>query len=76
MTDKKYFNIKNYINKVTKYTLYGNLSEKNKNSNHHISQCENLEEFLNVNVIKLEKINMKTLRDNGTIKQIIDNIIF
>lgn len=76
MTDEKYFNIKDYINKGTKYTLYGNLNEKNINSSHHISQCENLEEFLNVNVIRLEKLNMKTLRDNGTIKQIIDNIIF
>jgi hypothetical protein len=67
MTDEKYFNIK--------YVLYGDLNEKNKDSGHHISQCENLEEFSNVNVIRLKDLDMKTLRDNGTIKQIIDNIL-
>jgi hypothetical protein len=72
----KYSNLKKIINKKTKYILYGNKSIKNINDLHHISQCENIECFPNVTIIKNQSCNLKELRDNGTIKKIIDDIIF
>jgi hypothetical protein len=72
----KYSNLKNVINKKTKYILYGDKSIKNVNNEHHISQCENIECFTNVQIIKKEGCNLKKLRDTGFIKKTIDNIIF
>ena len=76
MINKKYYNLKNIINENTQYTIYGDLNEKNINSNHHISQCTNLENCNNVKIIKLYGLNMKKLRDNGTLKNIIDKILY
>ena len=64
------------INKNTKYILYGDTSIQDINDFHHISHCENIECFTNVNIIKNEGCNLKNLRDNGFIKKIIDDIIF
>lgn len=73
--DEKYKNLKNFINNETKYIVYGDLSVKNINGNHHISQCENINCFKNVILIKKKYIDMKELRDNGEIKNLIDNIL-
>ena len=75
MINLKYFNLKNIINNTTTYTLYGDISVKNKNSNHHISQCENINNFKNVRIIKYYILDVKKLRNNGTIKKEIDNIL-
>lgn len=72
--DKKYSNLKNIINENTKYTLYGDISIQDKNDNHHIIHCENIECFLNVKIIRINEIDLKQLRDNGSIKKIIDDI--
>lgn len=74
--NKKYSNLKNIINKKTKYNLYGNTSFENVNGHHHISQCENIEYFPNVTVHKNDSCNLKQLRDNGSIKKILDDILF
>jgi hypothetical protein len=71
-----YSNLKNIINKNTKYILYGDKSVEDINNPHHISHCENIECFTNVKIIKNEKCNLKELRDNGFIKNTIDDIIF
>lgn len=76
MTDSRYFNLKDVLNSETDYVLYGDLSETDKNSNHHISQCNNLNGFRNVKIVTYPKLNIKTLRDNGTIRQQIDDILF
>ncbi len=73
--NSEYSNLKNIINKKTNYLLYGDLSIQDINNNHHISHCENLEEFTNVTIIKSENCILKNLRDNGYIKDLIDNII-
>jgi hypothetical protein len=73
--DKKYSNLKNIINENTKYTLYGDTNIKDKNDNHHILHCENIECFLNVKLIRINEINLKQLRDNGSIKKIIDDAL-
>jgi hypothetical protein len=74
--DLKYSNLKNIINKNTKYILCGDTSIQDKNDSHHILHCENIECFSNVKIIKTEGVNMKQLRDNGSIKKIIDDILF
>ena len=73
--DKKYADLKTLINKQTDYILHGNTDFKNKNGSHHISQCNYLKYFQNVKIIYHNGINMRHLRDNGTIKKYIDNIL-
>ena len=72
---KKYKQLKNIINNDTDYLLYGDLSVKDKNDNHHISQCENLEGFSSIKIVKKISLDMKKLRDDGTIKNELDKII-
>ena len=74
--DKKYSNLYNFINSNTNYILFGDVSIRNVNDSHHISQCENLKDFPNVKIIKINGVDLKKLRDNGDIKNTIDNIIF
>lgn len=73
---EKYINLKSVINDKTKYLLCGNISENRKYHNHHISQCNNLLNFKNVKLNKYKNLIMKELRDNGTIKKHIDEILF
>ena len=73
--DKKYDDLKNIINNETEYILYGDVKVKNEKDNHHISQCNRLGCFKNVKIIYHKGLDMKVLRDNGTIKKIIDNIL-
>lgn len=74
--DLNYSNLKNIINNNTNYFLFGDNSIKNPNDFHHISQCENIECFSNVKIIKHDGCNLKELRDSGFIKKTIDSIIF
>ena len=71
----KYKNLKEVINNTTQYLLFGDLYIKNIKKLHHIYHCNNLQEYKNVKIIKKININLKQLRDNGTIKKIIDDII-
>lgn len=73
--NKKYGDLKLIVNNQTNYILYGDTKIKNENDNHHISQCNNLNCFQNVKIIYNKGLNMRVLRDNGTIKKIIDNIL-
>lgn len=72
--DEKYGNLKNIINQTTKYILIGDIRIKNIDDSHHISQCENLKERRNVQIIKFNGVNLKKLRNNGFIKILIDKI--
>ena len=73
--DSNYSNLKKVINKNTSYLLYGDNSVNDKNDNHHISHCENIECFENVHIIKKKRCNLKSLRDNGFIKRMIDSVL-
>ena len=73
--DLKYSNLKNIINNNVNYIIFGDRSIKNIYNNHHILQCENIECFSNVKIIKYNGVNMKELRDNGSIKKILDDIL-
>jgi hypothetical protein len=74
--DKKYKNLYNFINSNTTYILFGDVNIKNVDDCHHISQCENLKDFPNTKIIKINDVNLKKMRDTGVIKYIIDNIIY
>ena len=73
--NKKYTNLKTFINTKTQYILVGDESITNINDHHHIRQCEELRNFNNVTIIRKQKVILKELRDNGTIKKLLDMII-
>ncbi len=73
--DKKYINLKNIINKDTKYYVYGDLSITHINDSHHISQVTNIEHFPNVTVYKRNSINIKNMKNSGELLNILQNII-
>lgn len=70
-----YTNLKNYINPNIEYVIFGDKNIKNINDPHHLSQCKLLEEYKNVTIIEKNGVYLKELRDNGTIKSILDKII-
>ena len=70
----KYYNLKNFINRKVKYILNSDL-KRDINDKHHISQCYNIQIYDNVEIIEHNNLNMRGLRDNGFIKQQIDNIL-
>ena len=72
--NSKYSNLKDVINKHTKYILYGNKDITDINNNHHILHCENIECFTNVKITKNKGCDLKSLRDSGFIKKTIDII--
>jgi len=71
--NKKYGDLKLIVNNQTDYILYGDTNVKE--GSHHISQCNYLKCFKNVKIIYNKGLSMRVLRDNGTIKKIIDNIL-
>lgn len=73
--DNMYGDLKKIINPSTHYTLYGDLSIMDRKDPHHCCQCDYLDCFDNVKVIRKEKVHLKTMRDNGEIKTIIDALI-
>jgi len=74
--DKKYQNLKTVINSKTKYTLIGDEGIKDVNAHHHIRHCEELKNFNNVTIIRKPKVDLPELRDNGTIKRLLDSILY
>jgi len=73
--DPKYKDLKTLINPTTNYYVYGNLSVKTPKDPHHIGHCENITNFKNVIVTKLEKVDLKVLRDTGELFKIIYSIL-
>ena len=73
--DISYSNLKSILNSHTEYILYGDMSIIRPDDNHHISHCINIECFSNVTIIKEDRCILRELRDNGTIKELIDNAL-
>jgi hypothetical protein len=69
--DGSYRNLKHVINHKTKYVIHGDLSVMDYNDNHHISQCENIESFTNVQVIRNSSLDLKQWRSSGSLVRII-----
>jgi hypothetical protein len=73
--DEKYGNLKKYINNVTKYYLFGDLSVKDVNDPHHINHCEHISIFPNVTLFKKSKISLPEMRDSGELYVILNALI-
>jgi hypothetical protein len=71
----KYIDLKNIINNVTSYHLYGDLDVTDINDAHHISHCENIEQFPNVHIVRKHGIDLVRMRNSGELLEIISNII-
>jgi len=69
--DEKYRDLAPYINSSTKYYLYGDSSITNVNDCHHINQCERISSHSNVYITIKNKFNIKEMRDNGELYDIL-----
>jgi hypothetical protein len=70
--DDKYINLKEYINKTTKYYIYGDIAiDIEKDPLHHVSHCERINISPNVYVNTSYTIDLKMLRDNGELLKIM-----
>ena len=74
--DEKYKDLSKYINNSTKYYLYGDLSISNINDCHHISHCERISHNKNVFIIKKMNFNLKNMRSNGELYEILHKLIY
>lgn len=74
-SDVRYKDLKRVINDKTNYVLYGDTTVKDVNNPHHISQCDNLACFQNVNIVRKKYVITRNMRDNGEIKELLDNLL-
>ena len=72
----KYKNLKDIINEYTQYIIHGDISVSNMQNLHHILHCENIKDNKNVQIVRHNGLDMKQLRDNGSIKKMIDDVVF
>jgi hypothetical protein len=63
------------INKTTNYYLYGDMSITDINDTHHIKHCTNISNYINVNIIYKNGINLKQMKDSGDLFIIYNYII-
>ena len=73
--DKKYANLKEFMNPTTQYILYGDPTIKNRKDNHHILQCKNLTGTDNVKLIKIPNFTVRKLRDSDELKTVFIDIL-
>jgi hypothetical protein len=74
--DNKYLNLKKYINTLTKYFIYGDINiNKETDPYHHISHCENINIYPNVYLNKEYELDLKKLRDNSILIDIMKSCI-
>jgi len=73
--DEKYRDISTFINDTTKYYIYGDTSIMDSFDCHHMSHCERISHHSNVIFIKKNKINLKMMRDNGELFEILNKIL-
>lgn len=73
--EEEYRNIQKHINKTTNYYIYGDSAISDVNDHHHISHCENIAIYPNVHLTRINGVDMKTIRNNGMLFQIISHAI-
>jgi hypothetical protein len=71
--DETYINLTEYINKTTKYYIYGDVSiDIEIDPLHHISHCERINICPNVFVNKNYAVDLKMMRDNGVLLKLMN----
>jgi predicted esterase YcpF (UPF0227 family) len=73
--NETYRDLAPHINDTTNYYLYGDTSITNVNDSHHISHCERISHHPNVFLEKKDKLNLRGMRDNEELREILCNII-
>jgi hypothetical protein len=73
--DPFYKDLAPFINKTTRYYLYGNSSVEDPMDPHHISHCERINNHENVNLSLSNIFNLKIMRDSGDLFKIIQDIL-
>lgn len=74
--EARFSDLTRVVNNKSKYHLYGDASIRDINHDHHIRHCDNLIGFDNVVVNRLNGCDMRVLRNDGTLKKILDNVVF
>ena len=73
---QKYKNLGGFIDETTVYSLYGDpLVDEKTDPLHHIYHLQNIEAFPNVHVVYKPSMNIREMRDNGELFQILESII-
>jgi hypothetical protein len=73
---QKYRNLCGFIHSTTVYSLYGDpLVDEKTDPLHHIYHLQNIEAFPNVHVVYKPSMNLREMRDNGELLQILQSII-
>ena len=72
--NRKFFNLKRFINTTTNYQIYGNPNCPAK-SNHSISHCNNINLYDNVTLITRDDFCLKQMRDSGELENIIKYVV-
>lgn len=68
----EYRDLKNHINNITKYKVYGDPNIKNESDCHHISHCNRIKEFENVKVYEVpDCTEMSKIKRSGQLFDII-----
>ena len=73
--NETYRDLQPHLNDTTHYILYADTSIIHVQDVHHVSHCERIADRPNVDVIKIPHFNLKTIRDNGELFNILQNII-
>jgi len=72
--DRKYGDLKPYINESVHYTLVNSPRTRPPDDLHHLSHCHHLSGSGQANIkLRLFNENLKQLRDNGVLKKLLDN---
>lgn len=71
--DKRYADLLPIVNADTRYTLAGDPNETTPC--HHMSHCSRLAHLPNVHVLYHPDLKMKRLRDNGKLRQILNDVV-
>ena len=74
--DDKYINLQQHINSTTKYYIFGDINiDKSNDYLHHILHCNNINIYPNVILNTNYELDLKKLRDNGILLEIMNSII-
>jgi hypothetical protein len=71
--DTRYVDLAPILNPITRYTLIGDPDEKE--AFHHMSHCSRVAHLPNVEVLSHAKLQMKKLRDDGRLTQILNDVV-
>ena len=70
-----YRNLRLLINDTTKYYVFGDSSIQDPKDCHHISHCENLEGYSNVEVTRIYGLDVRKMRDSGELMDLFMRLI-